>query len=332
MSALSDNLFSDSLKVFLHFAQHRNLAKTAEAFGVSLSSASRQIRKLEATLKTDLIVAGKRPFTLTPEARHFYSALQEIRHELHNAVDDLKAGSSRAKSLRIGFIESYTQASAEILHETASDFDAVLNVTGTTDRLSQLFADGEIDAAVTSELPTELDYLMRTTFLREPSLVVVPRAKTQSLPSAPNWNNLSFCGLPYIFSYKRSRSGKSLMSFLTTNGITFHSRIEVDNIGTKLVLIARGRGWSLIPVSSLFQNRTLIDELLKDQLAFFPMPEPAFKRRLMLVAKKDFPRALFQNLTQALADYTRQVMLAWTQEHFPSAAKETEIYDPDHTL
>lgn len=61
MSDLSDNLFSDSLKVFLHFAQHRNLAKTAEAFGVSLSSASRQIRKLEATLKTDLIVAGKRP-------------------------------------------------------------------------------------------------------------------------------------------------------------------------------------------------------------------------------------------------------------------------------
>ena len=49
MSDLSDNLFSDSLKVFLHFAQHRNLAKTAEAFGVSLSSASRQIRKLEAT-------------------------------------------------------------------------------------------------------------------------------------------------------------------------------------------------------------------------------------------------------------------------------------------
>ena len=244
MSDLSDNLFSDSLKVFLHFAQHRNLAKTAEAFGVSLSSASRQIRKLEATLKTDLIVAGKRPFTLTPEARHFYSALQEIRHELHNAVDDLKAGSSRAKSLRIGFIESYTQASAEILHETASDFDAVLNVTGTTDRLGGLFEDGEIDAVVTSELPTDINHVMRMTFLREPALVVVPKFLAQSLPPSPSWNNLSFCGLPYIFSYKRSRSGKSLVSFLTTNGITFHSRIEVDNIGTKLGLIARSRGWS----------------------------------------------------------------------------------------
>lgn len=327
MSDLSDNLFSDSLKVFLHFAQHRNLAKTAEAFGVSLSSASRQIRKLEATLKTDLIVAGKRPFTLTPEARHFYSALQEIRHELHNAVDDLKAGSSRAKSLRIGFIESYTQASAE-----ASDFDAVLNVTGTTDRLSGLFEDGEIDAVVTSELPTDINHVMRMTFLREPALVVVPKFLAKSLPPSPNWNNLSFCGLPYIFSYKRSRSGKSLVSFLTTNGITFHSRIEVDNIGTKLGLIARSRGWSLIPVSSLFQNRTLIDNVLLDKLAFFSMPEPAFKRRLMLVAKKDFPRALFRNLSQTLADYTQNTILAWARIRFPAAAEKTEIYRPDQSF
>ena len=332
MSDLSDNLFSDSLKVFLHFAQHRNLAKTAEAFGVSLSSASRQIRKLEATLKTDLIVAGKRPFTLTPEARHFYSALQEIRHELHNAVDDLKTGSSRAKSLRIGFIESYTQASAEILHETASDFDAVLNVTGTTDRLSGLFEDGEIDAVVTSELPTDINHVMRMTFLREPALVVVPKSLAKSLPPSPNWNNLSFCGLPYIFSYKRSRSGKSLVSFLTTNGITFHSRIEVDNIGTKLGLIARSRGWSLIPVSSLFQNWTLIDNVLLDKLAFFSMPEPAFKRRLMLVAKQDFPRALFRNLSQTLADYTQNTILAWARIRFPAAAEKTEIYRPDQSF
>lgn len=329
MSDSADNLFSDSLKVFLHFAQCRNLAKTAEAFGVSLSSASRQIRKLEATLKTDLIVPGKRPFTLTPEARHFHAALQEIRRELHGAVDDLQEGASQAKTLRIGFIESYTQASAAILHATASDFDAVLNVTGTTDRLSRLFEDGEIDALVTSELPTEIDHLMRTTFLREPLLVVVPKSLTKSLPSSPNWNNLSFCGLPYIFSYKRSRSGKSLMSFLTTNGITFHSRIEVDNIGTKLGLIARGRGWSLIPVTSLFQNRTLIDELLKDNLAFFPIPEPAFKRRLMLVAKKDFPRTLFKSLSKTLVDYTQNSILIWVKERFPAAAKETEIYGLD---
>ena len=258
--------------------------------------------------------------------------MQEIRHELHNAVDDLKAGSSRAKSLRIGFIESYTQASAEILHETASDFDAVLNVTGTTDRLSGLFEDGEIDAVVTSELPTDINHVMRMTFLREPALVVVPKSLAKSLPPSPNWNNLSFCGLPYIFSYKRSRSGKSLVSFLTTNGITFHSRIEVDNIGTKLGLIARSRGWSLIPVSSLFQNRTLIDNVLLDKLAFFSMPEPAFKRRLMLVAKQDFPRALFRNLSQTLADYTQNTILAWARIRFPAAAEKTEIYRPNQSF
>ena len=332
MSNSADHLFSDSLQVFLHFAQCRNLAKTARDFGVSLSSASRQIRKLEATLKTDLVVPGKRPFTLTPEARHFYAALQEIHRELNGAVDDLQAGSAHAKHLRIGFIESYTQASAEILHATASDFDAVLNVTGTTDRLNRLFEDGEIDALVTSELPTEIDHLMRMTFLREPALVVVPKSLAKTLPSSPNWNNLSFCGLPYIFSYKRSRSGKSLVSFLTTNGITFHSRIEVDNIGTKLGLIARHRGWSLIPVSSLFQNRTLIDNVLLDKLAFFSMPEPAFKRRLMLVAKKDFPPALFRTLSETLADYTQNTILAWARIRFPVAAEKTEIYRPDQSF
>lgn len=122
------------------------------------------------------------------------------------------------------------------------------------------------------------------------------------------------------------------MSFLTTNGITFHSRIEVDNIGTKLGLIARSRGWSLIPVSSLFQNRTLIDNVLLDKLAFFSMPEPAFKRRLMLVAKKDFPRALFRNLSQTLADYTQNTILAWARIRFPAAAEKTEIYRPDQSF
>ena len=46
----------------------------------------------------------------------------------------------------------------------------------------------------------------------------------------------------------------------------------------------------------------------------------------MLVAKKDFPRALFRNLSQTLADYTQNTILAWARIRFPAAAEKTEIY------
>ena len=328
MTSTEKTLFCESLAMFMAFGRHQSLAKAAKEFGVSHSSASRKIRHLEEILEADLIVKGKRPYAMTPEARRFYATMQGVSREIDEALDDLRGKRDAVKALRIGFIESFTQAAASIISESTEEFTSVLNVTGTTDRLTQLFIDGEIEVLATSELPRDIAKLQFTTFLREPTLAVFPREVAKNLPRNPTWKNLSFCGIPYILSYKHSRSGKALMSFLTTNGITFHSRIEVDNIGTKLELIERGRGWSLIPLTSLFQNRGLIEGPMGEKLSFISSPNPAFNRRLYLAAGTAFNHATFEKLAKTIADYTEREILPWAKVQFPEAAKRLEIFHP----
>ncbi len=313
----------------MHFGRSRNLAQTAEAFSISLSSASRQIRKLEAILETDLIVSGKRPFTLTAEGRRFFSKMEKEQHKIDEAIEEIRSKDAMGKQLRIGFIESWTQASSTIISSCAENLNFVLNVTGTTDRLTGLFNAGEIDALVTSELPSDIGKLRCWTFLEEPTLVVLPKKTLELIPRTPNWKNLSFCGLPYILSYKRSRSGKALFSFLSTNEINFHSRIEVDNIGTKLGLIAEGLGWSLVPVTSLYQNRTMLNDPMFSELRFLPSPAPVFNRRLFLAASSTFNQALFRKLSKELYSYSTERILPWAKEMFPKVSESFHAFDPD---
>ena len=329
MARQNKSIFSEALEIFMHFARSRNLAQTAEAFSISLSSASRQIRKLEATLETDLIVPGKRPFTLTAEGRRFFSKMEQEQRKIDETIDEIRSKDAMGRQLRIGFIESWTQASSTIISNCAENLNFVLNITGTTDRLTGLFNAGEIDAIVTSELPSDIGKLRCWTFLEEPALVVLPKKTLELIPRTPNWKNLSFCGLPYILSYKRSRSGKALFSFLSTNEINFHSRIEVDNIGTKLGLIAEGLGWSLVPVTSLYQNRAMLSDPTLSELRFLPSPTPVFNRRLFLAASPTFNQALFRKLANELYSYSVKRILPWAREKLPEASKSFHAFDPD---
>lgn len=332
MSERNKSIFSECLEIFMHFGKSRNLAQTAKAFSISLSSASRQIRKLEGILELDLIVAGKRPFTLTSEGKRFYAQMDHEKGKIDEMIEELHGQGASARQLRIGFIESYTQASANIIRNCVSDVSAILNVTGTTDRLTQLFNAGEIDVIVTSELPTDIEKLRCFVFLQEPTLVVLPKKALATMPASPKWRNLSFCGLPYILSYKHSRSAKALMSFLATHEIALQSRIEVDNIGTKLGLIADGLGWSLVPITSLYQNRAILDDPAFDNLAFLASPSPTFNRRLMLVADSNFHSAFFHRLATELCFFSEKFILPWAREKFPQAAEVISIFNPNSEI
>lgn len=329
MSEQNRSIFSESFEVFMHFGKCNNLAETAHAFGISLSSASRQIRKLENTLGVDLIVTGKRPFTLTSEGKNFYSQMEIQKKGVKGFVEELRSKNSIGKQLRIGFIESYTQAAATIIGNCSKELSSVLNVSGTTDRLSQLFNDGEIDVTITSELPADIGKLRCFTFIKEPTVVVLPKSILAGIPKTPKWENLSFCGLPYILSYKRSRSGKALISFLLTHGINFHSQVEVDNIGTKLGLIAQGKGWSLIPITSLYQNRAMLDGDFLNSIAFLPSPKPIFSRQLMTASNSNFNQDLFWKLSKELSEFSETFIQAWAENKFPWVQGQIQVFHPD---
>ena len=329
MTTQNKSIFSEALEIFMSFGRTRNLSQTAEVFSISLSSASRQIRKLETILETDLIVPGKRPFTLSAEGKRFFAKMEQERRKIDETIEEIRSKDAAGRQLRVGFIESWTQASATIISHCARNLSFVLNVTGTTDRLSHLFNAGEIDAVVTSELPNDLGKLRCRTFLEEPTVVVLPKKTLESIPQTPNWRNLSFCGLPYILSYKRSRSGKAFFSFLSTHEINFHSRIEVDNIGTKLGLIAEGLGWSLIPVTSLYQNRAMLDSPDLSELGFLPSPVPVFDRKLFLVASPTFNQVLFRKLASELCTYSQERILPWVREKLPFVTESVKIFSPD---
>ena len=323
----SDNtIFSECFNIFMHFGKSRNLSQTATEFGISLSSASRRIHRLESTLETDLIVPGKRPFTLTSAGLRLFGAMTLESSKVEEILQEIRGTGRVAKTLRIGFIESFAQASASIINNCAPSLDTILNVTGTTDRLKTLFNTGEIDAVVTAELPCNLSEVRSFCFLREPSVVVLPKKAARNLPDKPTWKNLSFCGFPFISTYRKDRTARALENFLASNNIHFLSRLEVDNIGTKLSLIADGLGWSLIPVTSLYQHRLLLREYGIEKISVLQSPNPVNQRRLMLAVGGAVSQSLFSKLSEELSEFTEDTILPWALNNFPWLKGKLSIY------
>ena len=328
MRDLDKTIFSECFNIFMHFGKSRNLSQTATAFGISLSSASRRIRRLEGILETDLIVPGKRPFTLTSAGLRLYGAMSLECNRVEEIIESVRGSGRVAKKLRIGFLASFTQASASIINNCSGGLDSVLNITGTTDRLTALFNSGEIDAVVTSEIPCDLAKIRSFCFLREPTVVVIPQRAVHNLPEAPSWRNLAFCGFPFISAYRLDRSGKALTNFLSSNGIQLLSRLEVDNVATRLNLIADGLGWSLIPVTSLYENRLLVDELIDKQLAILPSPRPAAMRRIMFAVGSAVNQTLFEKLSEEIYDFTAHTIVPWAEKKFHWLKGSMTLYRP----
>ena len=79
--------------IFISVAETGSLSKTAELMGLSISSVSKRITRLEEYLQTTLFDKNTRRVKLSPLGKHAYIRSKEITHLFSNFVDEIRGSS-----------------------------------------------------------------------------------------------------------------------------------------------------------------------------------------------------------------------------------------------
>jgi len=81
--------------IFISVAETGSLSKTAELMGLSISSVSKRITRLEDYLQTTLFDKNTRRVELSPLGKHAYFRSKEITQEFSNFVDEIRGSSTK---------------------------------------------------------------------------------------------------------------------------------------------------------------------------------------------------------------------------------------------
>jgi DNA-binding transcriptional LysR family regulator len=247
----------DEIRTFVVLAESGSLQRAAERLFLTPSAVTRQIQRLEATLKTPLLDRRVKPGRITREGR---AVLDGGRHMLR-IMDDLKATGSKdaepSGMFRIGLSHALAQpslvASIQRLTSRFTGLQPMLS-TGLRQQLIEQLRTGELDVALAflatddtppSDVASSVLATERLVLVRARGGGPQPRARRSSKSKDRDLDARWVLNPPGCFIRQ------ALEARLRELGSPFEVAAAINNIDMQLSLVASGIGLGLIPARFL---------------------------------------------------------------------------------
>lgn len=295
------HLLEPNIRTFYVLSRTFSYKETANLLHLSEATASRRISSLENQLGVTLVSRSTRPVKLTPDGKSLAEQLRMHMRPLWESLESLQKRNNVKPELRIGFVESLSLDAAPLLLKALQPLlSSELCLTGTSDHLLHALLTESLDVIVSSDPYWDRKDLRRRFLFGEPSVLMMPQQMAKRHDGPWTWEDLRFCGLPYIRYYRESGGGKLSDAFLSSIGLELSSTVEVDTNGLMLSLIALGAGWTLTRTTSLLQHRNLAPKV-----AVRPMPAPMMHREIYLIDRMGISALLQDRIAQELNEIFR---------------------------
>ncbi|MBS0124111.1 LysR family transcriptional regulator [Thetidibacter halocola] len=312
------------LDAFEQVARLGSMKRAAEAMGLSISSVSHHVARLEEALGVTLIDRSARPFALTPEGReafrHLSAGLQHLRRATSETV---VGGLLGARSLRVGIVEDFESGVAPELAVTLARRmpRAALSIrTILSHEAVGLLARGALDIAVAAEaadLPPDLPV---APLVRDPFVLAMPR----EVETTPEDLLRGRPALPFLRFNRDHLIGRQIEAQLTRNRIAPPDRYAFDSAHSIMAVIAGGAGWSILtPLGCLRASRYAA------QVRLHRLPLAAFSRRISLLARPDFDPPVAEAIAMLLRQAIGRLVVAPVLADHPWLAPDFTILGPD---
>jgi DNA-binding transcriptional LysR family regulator len=241
----------DEIRTFVVLAESGSLQRAAQRLFLTPSAVTRQIQRLEATLKTPLLDRRVKPGRITREGQ---AVLEGGRHMLR-IMDDLKAtGSKDAEPsgiFRIGLSHALAQPSlVASIQRLTSRFDQLQPVLSThlRQQLIEQLRTGELDVALgflSADDTPPSD--MASSVLATERLVLVRARGPQPRPRRTSKSKDHALDGRWVLNPPGCFIRASLESRLRELGSPFEVAAAINNIDMQVSLVASGIGFGLIP-------------------------------------------------------------------------------------
>jgi DNA-binding transcriptional LysR family regulator len=301
-----------SLDAFERVAQSGSMQIAAQELGLSISSVSHQIARLEEQLGTVLFDRSSRPFRLTREGAQALHHLSKGLFHLRRATSEtVMSGLLGTRALRIGVIEDFeSNVTPELAVILARQMpQAALSIrTVLSHEAVQLVRKGEIDVALSSGGDEGEEGMSSARLLHDPFVLAVPK----TVEADPEKLLSGKTKLPFIRSNRKHMIGQQIEAHLIRNRIKLENRFSFDSAQSIMAVIAGGEGWSLLtPLGFMRAQR------FAGHVQLHPLPIAAFGRTISVTARSDFDDQILQAIATLLRPIISREVIEPSCEIYP---------------
>jgi DNA-binding transcriptional LysR family regulator len=245
----------DEIRTFVVLAESGSLQRAAERLFLTPSAVTRQIQRLEATLKTPLLDRRVKPGRITREGR----AVLDGGRLMLRIMDDLKASGSKDAEpsgiFRVGLSHALAQpslvASIQRLTSRFTELRPVLS-TDLRPKLIEQVRTGELDVALAflatdDTVPDDV----ASSVLAAERLVLVKARGPQPRARRRGKSKVRDLDARWVLNPPGCFIRRSLEAKLRELGSPFEVASEINNIDMQLSLVASGIGLGLLPARFL---------------------------------------------------------------------------------
>jgi molybdate transport repressor ModE-like protein len=264
---------TDYLRTLLAVSRHGSMAAAARRLGLTHGAVAQQIHVLEKELGAPLVARAGRTVHITENAAQLLQAVEQVLEQIERlrylarsreTVGELRLGAGHTAlnttipSILDRLIRQYPGISVDIRPGHSAQFYPAIE-------------SGELDAAIALEAPYPIPKSLAWQLLREePHVLAAPPGLAGQDAHALLANE------PFIRYTRSDWGGRHADDYLRRVGIRPHERFELNAIEAIAVMVSRGLGVAILPLSTSGVMARL-------DILTLPLPAPCEPRRFGLI-------------------------------------------------
>ncbi|WP_299844612.1 LysR family transcriptional regulator [uncultured Roseovarius sp.] len=306
------------VEVFQLVARGGSVQSAAEQAGLSVSTVSHHLSKLEETLGTPLFDHSRRPMPLTSAGAGFLRNAGAAMRLLRQAEIEAQSRSfSDTRNLTLALVEDFD---SEIAPELARILYAHMpncafrHLTRPSHEILTLLRDQDIDIGVATQPQFDQPGLIGKPLLRDPFVLAVPLEDSIAPEEYLNGNSK----LPFLRYSQSQIIGSLIEAQLRRLRITLPNRFEFESNQSIMNMVADGCGWAITTPTCYARARRF-----HRQLRLVPFPGKGFSRTLSVFTAeihdetaKNTVVATLRQLIQTRAIDPAVAQLPWLNDQF----------------
>lgn len=275
------------LEIFRICATKGSLQAAAEETGLSISTVSHHLSRLEENLGVKLFDHSRRPMLVTPTGRAFLRKIEGALHDIRTAKAEASAGRlENASYLRIGIVDDFDSFLAPNLAVFLSSIMPNCDFSYHTEwshSILRMLRNRELDLAVMAYSSENMLDLHDHPFLRDPFVIITPKGQecdpVDLLQGRSNLSFLRFSSNLFV--------GRQIDAHLRRLSLSLPNRFECANSNTLMAMVAAGSGWSITTALHYAHGVQF-----QDDVQVHRFPGKGFARTMSVVSTPDCARSV----------------------------------------
>ncbi len=283
------------LRVFRAVARTGSLQATADQTGLSISTVSHHLARLEAHVGTGLIDHSRRPMAPTSAGLQFLRSVEDALAALDRGAAELTATTPGSlRQLRFAMIDDFeNDIGPDITRMLASALPGCqfTHLTRVSHEILDLLRAGDLDMGLATRPATAPADMTETPLLRDPFVLAVPAATTATAEALIAGDS----DLAFLRYNPRQIIGGMVAAQLTRLRITLPNAFALDSTASLMSLIAHGDGWAITTPSNYIRAKRF-----QPQIKLLPFPGKEFARTISIFVAQPQAQEIAQNVATAM--------------------------------